>query len=251
MLQNNSVTSAKIVDATITTADLWQLITTGKIADNTITASDLATGSVTSDEILDGTVTTTDILNGTITATDIANTQVVKSLNTLKDNVTLIAGSNITITPGGNNLTIASTSPGMGGSGTANYLPLFTGSTTLDNSVIYQTGGNIGIGTTTPGAKFDLTGSDALINGLTIGRGSGNLQVILHSVIELFIQTPQEFTIPPMDMKHFITTQPGSNNTANGMYALYSNSTGTLQYSQRIWGTLFQHQWVSQYRQRI
>ncbi|MDP2207514.1 MAG: hypothetical protein Q8K98_01900 [Bacteroidota bacterium] len=102
---------------------------------------------ITSTQIADGSVTTTDILNGTITATDIANTQVVKSLNTLKDDVTLVAGSNITITPGGNNLTIASTSSGIGGSGTSNYVPLFTGTTTLGNSVLLQTGGNIGIGT--------------------------------------------------------------------------------------------------------
>ena len=155
MLQDNSVTTTKIQDATIT-AFIYNAITTGKIADNTITAVDLSTGSVTSDEITDATVTTTDILNATITATDIANTQVVKSLNTLRDDVTLVAGSNITITPSGQNLTIASTAGGLGGSGNANYLSLFTGTTTLGNSVIYQTGGNIGIGPQLPVLNWSL-----------------------------------------------------------------------------------------------
>ena len=227
MLQNNSVTSTKIVDATITTADLSDnAITTGKIADNTITAGDLATGSVTSDEITDGTVTTTDILNATITAIDIANTQVIKSLNTLKDDVTLVAGSNITITPSGQNLTIASTAGGVGGSGAANYIPLFTGTTTLGNSVIYQTGGNIGIGTTTPGAKLELSGSDALINGLTIGKGTSNISTnsafgyrTLYSNTTGLGNTASGYT----SLRY---NTSGNYNTANGYASLYSNTTG-------------------------
>ena len=39
---------------------------------------------------------------------------------------------------------------GIGGSGTTNYVPKFTASTTLGNSAIYETGSRIGIGTTTP-----------------------------------------------------------------------------------------------------
>jgi len=37
---------------------------------------------------------------------------------------------------------------GIGGSGTTNYIPKFTASTTLGNSAIYETGGRVGIGTT-------------------------------------------------------------------------------------------------------
>ena len=53
--------------------------------------------------------------NGSITAIKIADAQVVKSLNGLKDNVNLVAGSNVTITPSGNNLTINATGSGGGG----------------------------------------------------------------------------------------------------------------------------------------
>jgi len=174
MLQNNSVTSTKIVDATITTTDLSDnAITTGKIADNTITALDLSTGSVTSDEISDGTVTTTDILNATITATDIANTQVVKSLNTLKDNVNLVAGTNITITPSGQNLTIASTSSGMGGSGTSNYLSRFTSSNTIGNSILFESSNKIGLNTTSPDYSLTINSDATAGLGLKISRNGG------------------------------------------------------------------------------
>jgi hypothetical protein len=57
---------------------------------------------------------TMNVMDGSITSADIAGNQVVKSLNTLKDDVTIAAGSNISITPSGNTLTISS-SGGTGG----------------------------------------------------------------------------------------------------------------------------------------
>ncbi|HSL88035.1 MAG TPA: hypothetical protein VK870_01890 [Ignavibacteriaceae bacterium] len=98
------------------------------------------------------------ILDGTIRSYDIGNAQVVKTINNLMDNVSLVAGSNITITPSGQNITISSTaSGGIGGSGTINYIPRFTSSSALGNSTIYQSGNNIGIGTTSPLYKLDIS----------------------------------------------------------------------------------------------
>lgn len=57
---------------------------------------------------------TMNVLNGSITAEKIADGSVVKSLNGIKDNVNLVAGSNITITPSGNNLTISAAGGGGG-----------------------------------------------------------------------------------------------------------------------------------------
>lgn len=187
MIQNNSVTSTKIADGTIVTTDLSDnSVTSAKIADGTITTTDLGDNSVTSAKITDGTIGTTDLANNsvttdkivdaTITANDIGNTQVVKSINSLKDNVNLVAGSNITITPSGNNLTIASTSGGVGGSGTTNYIPLFTGSTTLGNSVIYQSGSKLGIGTTILNDySLTINSSPTAGLGLKITRMDGGL----------------------------------------------------------------------------
>lgn len=45
------------------------------------------------------------------------------------------------------------------GSGTANYIPKWSDSNTIGNSVIYESSSNIGIGTTTPGAKLEVNGS--------------------------------------------------------------------------------------------
>lgn len=64
-----------------------------------------------------------------ITADKLAPGQAVKSLNTLKDNVNLVPGANVTITPSGNNLEIAATGgatgwglAGNGGTTAANFL---------------------------------------------------------------------------------------------------------------------------------
>ena len=61
---------------------------------------------------------------------------------------------------------------GVDGSGTANYIPIWTDTDTLGNSVIYQTGSNIGIGTLSPGAyKLNVFG-DFKFN----SDGSGYMQ---------------------------------------------------------------------------
>lgn len=52
----------------------------------------------------------------------------------------------------------------IGGSGTINYLPKFTGTSTIGNSLIYDDGTNIGIGTTTPSQKLEISGNVKLSN---------------------------------------------------------------------------------------
>ncbi|HTS34748.1 MAG TPA: tail fiber domain-containing protein [Candidatus Solibacter sp.] len=44
------------------------------------------------------------------------------------------------------------------GSGTANFVPLWTGASTLGNSKLFQTGGRIGVNTTTPTVQLDVNG---------------------------------------------------------------------------------------------
>ena len=49
------------------------------------------------------------------------------------------------------------------GSGTANYLPKFSDADTLANSAIFESAGNVGIGTTSPGAKLHTFGTESLV----------------------------------------------------------------------------------------
>jgi trimeric autotransporter adhesin len=59
------------------------------------------------------------------------------------------------LTSGGNGQAPGGPPSPLGGAGTPNYLGVFTDTTTLVNSVIYQTpAGNIGVNTTTPAAGF-------------------------------------------------------------------------------------------------
>ena len=46
----------------------------------------------------------------------------------------------------------------VSGSGTANYIPIWTGSATLGDSIVFQSGGEVGIGTTTPNAVLTVNG---------------------------------------------------------------------------------------------
>lgn len=84
------------------------------------------------------------------------------STNTVK----LVAGSNVTLTDNGSNqVTInAATGTGVGGSGTTNYVPIWSTGSTINNSIIYQYdfGSGIyavGINNTNPGTTLDVNGT--------------------------------------------------------------------------------------------
>jgi hypothetical protein len=185
-----------------------------------------------------------NVPDGSITATKIANGEVVKSLNGLKDAVTLVAGSNVTITPNGNNLTISSAGGGggIGGSGITNYIPIFSGTTTIGNSSIFQSGLNIGIGTTNPGAKLEIIG-DAKIHSLTIGRGGSNIgtnsafgNAALGNNTSGVANTCSGYQSmanntagdanTAFGYQTLLANNLGYNNTANGGFALNLNTTG-------------------------
>ena len=48
----------------------------------------------------------------------------------------------------------------VSGSGTPHWIPIWTGSKTLGNSIIFQNNGAVGIGTTLPGARLDVRLAD-------------------------------------------------------------------------------------------
>ena len=69
--------------------------------------------------------------------------------------------------------------------------------------------GNIGIGTTSPSLKLDVSGSDAVFNGVRVGRGAGNIA-----------------TNTLVGSGSLASNTTGNNNTAVGYQALASGSTG-------------------------
>ncbi len=75
--------------------------------------------------------------------------------------IDLIAGTGITITPdnANNRITFTASGSGIGGSGTADYLPKFTGSSTIGSSTVYDDGSAVGIGTTSPDARLSVSES--------------------------------------------------------------------------------------------
>jgi len=114
---DNAITSAKIADNGIGSNDIADgAVASIDIADGAIGGVDLAENAVSSNKIQDGTIGVGDLGTGAVTSTKIAAGQVVKSINTLKDDVTIAAGSpNVTITPSGNTLLISATTSGGGG----------------------------------------------------------------------------------------------------------------------------------------
>ena len=66
-----------------------------------------------------------------------------------------------------------STSSGtISGSGASGYIPIWSGTTSLATSTIYETGGNVGIGTTSPGDKLHVSGN-ATVSGIANCTGTG------------------------------------------------------------------------------
>jgi hypothetical protein len=59
----------------------------------------------------------------------------------------------------------------VGGSGTLNFIPIWTSSATLGNSVIFQDGGNIGVGIKSPRAKLTAVSPGTTISGSSSGAG--------------------------------------------------------------------------------
>ena len=60
------------------------------------------------------------------------------------------------------------------GSGTLNFLPIWTGATTIGNSTLFEKSGKLGIGTTTPATTLDVKGA-ATIRGNTAITGTLNI----------------------------------------------------------------------------
>src|SRR6266576_4515032 len=65
----------------------------------------------------------------------------------------------------------------VGGTGTTNRIPVWTGSTTLGNSALFQVSGNVGLGNTSPTAILDVKGKPGT-NGINGGNAPTAFNVL-------------------------------------------------------------------------
>jgi len=61
----------------------------------------------------------------------------------------------------------------ISGSGTDNYIPRFNGTNALENSIIYDNGTNVGIGTSSPGGKLSVNGTLQVTGSVAPSSGTG------------------------------------------------------------------------------
>jgi hypothetical protein len=68
------------------------------------------------------------------------------------------------------------------GSGTVNFIPKWTGPHSQGNSLIYQNGGNLGVGTTSPQAMLDVFSTEPVaVQGTTTGSADPSVGVAGHA----------------------------------------------------------------------
>lgn len=103
------------------------------------------------------------------------------------------------------------------GSGTADYIPLWTSGSNLGNSAIFQTGGKLGIGTITPASTLDINGGEILRGGFyeypqgTATASTGQPSHSFQWIASLFDSS----TSAPVNLGFGFRAVPVGNNTSN------------------------------------
>jgi|HubBroStandDraft_1064217.scaffolds.fasta_scaffold00874_10 hypothetical protein len=111
--------------------------------------------------------------------------------------------------------------PDLTGTGQAEHIPIWTNSKTLGNSVIYSSGGEVGIGTTTPAATLEVNGNTQVDGNLSL---SGS---ILENGAGTLIWAPNNGSGNlAVGLNNLSSTTNGSNNTGVGVGALAGDNFG-------------------------
>lgn len=104
-LADNAVSSAKVADGSIASA---------KLAGSSVSSSKLANGAVTETKIADTAVSTLKLADGSVNAAKLANGTVVRSVNGFTDQITLAAGTGVSLSQNAGTVTISAVNSGGG-----------------------------------------------------------------------------------------------------------------------------------------
>ena len=96
----------------------------------------------------------------------------------------------------------------------------------INGTSLYYNAGNVGIGTNNPAAKLQVAGGDALINGLTVGTGSGNLNSNTVVGQQALYSNTIGFSNTVYGNQAMQANTAGYDNSAVGENALFSNVDG-------------------------
>ncbi|MCI0699290.1 hypothetical protein L0337_45720 [candidate division KSB1 bacterium] len=196
-----------------------------------LTSVAFAIRATEADGVADGAVGPADLADNAVTAQKIAANNVVKSINSLRDNVTIAPGANVTITPSGNTLTIAA-SGGTGGITTVNAGEGLTGGGAASN-ITLDIGAGPGI--TTSADAIDLNTS--FTDGRYVNENQGNSITssmiqdgqVTNADIANFAITNSKITGSAVGSAEIIDESVGSADVADAVDFGASNSTGRLQ----------------------
>lgn len=111
---------------------------------------------------------------------------------------------------------------GVGGSGTTNYMPKWTASGTLGDSLIYDNGTKIGIGTTSPTVKLHVVGDIYSTSGLYVQNTSETFIGSLNSMSGIYVNGTTSNTIISSGGGYTMTLTSGGNvgiNATNPSFA--------------------------------
>lgn len=134
--------------------------------------------SAGTDPVPDSTADTLNISGGTaITVTGDAGSDTITIANS--GVTSAVAGAGISVSGATGAVTITNTgdtnaADDLTGSGTANYLPKFTGATSFGNSQIYDNGTNVGVGTASPNYPLSLGSTTGNTKLALYETGAGN-----------------------------------------------------------------------------
>lgn len=114
------------------------------------------------------------------------------------------------------------------GSGTTNFLPIWKTSTSLSNSTLFETGGKVGIGNTSPAGTLDVSGNTFVRGTFNLSQTTSASVGVINMGSSPFIHACCSFsaenTFVGVNAGNFATT--GLHNTATGFEALNSNTSG-------------------------